>query len=148
MKLRSIGPIAAAIFVLGGCSQPTSNQNTVNVPIAIVTPDPNATPPPETLAAGKELYMSNCAACHREDGKGGRIEIEGKSIKPDDLTSEKIKGFADDKLYGYIYNGIEDEGMPSFKDDLSEAEIREVVRFVRVEIQKVPEGFIAKPGAK
>ncbi len=82
--------------------------------------------------------MDNCAACHKEDGTGGKIEIEGKSISPDDLTSAKIKAFDDKKITSYIYKGIEDEGMPAFKDKLSEAEIREVVRYVRADIQKMP----------
>ena len=99
------------------------------------------------MAQGRKLYTDNCAGCHKEDGRGGKIEIEGKSIDPDDLTSEKIKSFSDEKIYGYVYRGIEDEGMPAFKDKLSEAEIREVVRYVRSEIQKMPATNPGKPVA-
>jgi mono/diheme cytochrome c family protein len=35
--------------------------------------------------------------------------------------------------------------MPAFKDKLSEAEIREVVRFVRIEIQKMAPQIVRKP---
>jgi mono/diheme cytochrome c family protein len=35
-------------------------------------------------------------------------------------------------------NGIPDEGMPAMKGKLSEAEMREIVRYVRTAIQKVP----------
>lgn len=64
------------------------------------------------------------------------MEIEGRKINPDDLTSEKIKGFSDDKIARYIRDGVEDEGMPSFKDKLSDAQIAEVIKYVRTTIQK------------
>lgn len=99
----------------------------------------------DQLAAGRKIYTDNCAACHKEDGTGGKMEFDGKSISPDDLTAEKIKAFSDDKITGYIYKGIEDEGMPAFKDKLSEAEIREVVRYVRAGIQKMPPTVDKKP---
>ncbi len=94
---------------------------------------------PDVMAQGRKLYIDNCAACHKEDGRGGKITIDGNSIDPEDLTTEKIKAFPDDKMYSYVYNGIEDEGMPAFKDKLSEAEIREVVRYIRINLQKMPE---------
>ena len=65
------------------------------------------------------------------------MTIEGKTINPDDLTSDKIKKFTDEKISGYIMNGVVDEGMPAFKDKLSEAQIRDVVHYVRRGIQKV-----------
>ena len=82
--------------------------------------------------------MTNCANCHKEDGSGGEVTIEGRKLNPDDLTSAKIKGFTDEKTLRYIMNGIPDEGMPAFKDKLSEAEMRDVLKFVRVELQKMP----------
>lgn len=145
MKILAFLILTFALAALSGCGS-AANTNTapVNTTVAVVTPDPNATPPPETMAAGKKLYLSNCAVCHKDNGTGGKVEVLGKKLNPDDLTSEKIKAMSDDKIYGYIYKGIEDEGMPSFKDDLTEAEIREVVRYVRVELQKIPETNIIK----
>ena len=67
------------------------------------------------------------------------MEIEGKKLDPDDLTSAKIKGFSDETILGYVMNGIPDEGMPAFKARLSEAEMRDVVKYVRVELQGMPQ---------
>ena len=63
---------------------------------------------------------------------GGRVSIEGKNLNVEDLTAAKIKGFTDEKIIGYIMNGVEDEGMPAFKGKLSEGEIRDVVKHVRL----------------
>lgn len=142
MKLAKLSFVLAAAFLLWACTQtPSPNigaNNNATKPAA--SPQTEVTPMVDQLAQGRKIYMDNCAACHKENGTGGKIEIEieGKSISPDDLTSDKIKAFDDKKIMSYIYKGIEDEGMPAFKDKLSEAEIREVVRYVRADIQKLP----------
>src|SRR4030095_12279887 len=109
---------------------------------AKVNVDPPNTPLPaatiDELASGRKVYMDNCAKCHREDGSGGEVEIEGKKLDPEDLTSAKIKRFPDDKMIRIIMNGAEDDGMPGFKGKLPEGEMRDVVKFVRVELQKMP----------
>ena len=124
----------AAIVSLA-CSRNTYVENTS---IAATPAPPAATPvaTPVAVADGRALYVDNCAACHKENGTGGKMEIEGRKINPDDLTSEKIKGFSDDKIARYIRDGVEDEGMPSFKDKLSDAQIAEVIKYVRTTIQK------------
>ena len=109
--------------------------NSVNVS-PVNTPLPAATI--DELASGRKLFSINCANCHKENGTGGEVVIEGTKLKPDDLTSAKIKGFSDDKIIRYMVNGVEDEGMPSFKEKLSEGEMRDVVKFIRVELQKTP----------
>ncbi|MGE3468068.1 MAG: cytochrome c, partial [Pyrinomonadaceae bacterium] len=73
----------------------------------------------------------NCMTCHKDSGKGGPVTVEGKKIEPDDLTAEKFKKMTDEKLIGYVRDGIEDEGMPSFKDKLSEPEMALVIKHVR-----------------
>ncbi len=92
----------------------------------------------DELGSGRKRYADNCMACHKENGTGGEVVIEGTKLKPDDLTSAKIKGFSDEKIIRYIVNGVPDEGMPAFKDKLSEGEIRDVVKYIRSEIQKMP----------
>lgn len=135
-KLLVALSIALFGFACGSGAGTNTATNQQNVPAGTATPAPT---PEDTLAIGRKLFKQNCATCHKEDGTGGKVTIEGKTINPDDLTSDKIKKFDDDKITGYIFNGVEDEGMPAFKGKLSEAQIREIVRFVRVDLQKMPE---------
>lgn len=140
MKTRSyLIALVSAAFVVG-CGDAGETNTAVNTNHNAVAPAATApATPPDELAEGRKIFKQNCAMCHKEDGTGGKVTIEGKSLNADDLTSAKIKAFSDDKIIGYVYNGVEDEGMPSFKDKLSEAQIREVVRYVRAGIQKMPE---------
>lgn len=138
MKTRSyvIPFISAVLFA--GCGGAGQTNTAVNVNQNAVSPTASAPAAPvDETAEGRKLFKQNCAICHKEDGTGGKVTIEGRSLNADDLTSAKIKAFSDDKIIGYVYNGVEDEGMPSFKDKLSEAQIREVVRYVRAGIQKM-----------
>jgi len=140
MKTRSyvIAFISAVFFA--GCGGAGQTNTAVNVNQNAVSPTASAPATPvDEMAEGGKLFKQNCAICHKEDGSGGKVTIEGRSLDADDLTSAKIKAFSDDKMIGYVYNGVEDEGMPSFKDKLTEAQIREVVRYVRAGIQKMPE---------
>ena len=111
-------------------------QNTANANAPAATPANAATP--AAVASGKELYTKNCAKCHKDEGTGGDVVIEGKKLEPDDLTSAKIKAFSDEKIIGYVTNGVEDEGMPAFKNKLSPEEIKLVVAYVRSDLQKMP----------
>ena len=90
---------------------------------------PGTTP---AVADGKEIFALNCMICHKETGTGGRVTVNGKNLNVEDLTEDKLKKAADEKLIGYITNGIEDEGMPAFKDKLKPDEIKAVVAHVRV----------------
>ena len=135
MTLFKIGVITCAVALsLLACSQDkagnavTGNSNSVN--------KGQNTPPPDMAATGRDLFKKNCAACHKESGKGGKMEFEGKSINPDDLTGDKIKHLSDQKLFEYITDGVPDEGMPSFKGKLKEPEIREIVKYIRAGLQK------------
>lgn len=113
---------------------PNIAANTVVPANATTTPVPVATI--NELASGKKVYEQSCANCHKGNGTGGTMEIEGKKLNPDDLTSEKIAKFSDEKIIGYIVNGVPDEGMPAFKGKLSEGEIRDVVKYIRTEFHK------------
>lgn len=42
----------------------------------------------------------------------------------------------DAKYFDYIENGAPDEGIPVFKDILTEQQIKDVIKFVRADLQK------------
>jgi mono/diheme cytochrome c family protein len=135
MNSIKFGIITCAIaLTLLACSQGktgnsiTGNDNSANTA--------KSAPPADNVDTGRKLYKQTCAACHKESGKGGKMVFEDKTINPDDLTGDKLKHVSDEKLFEYITVGVEDEGMPSFKGRLKEPEIREIVRFIRAELQK------------
>lgn len=144
IKLTALS-MAAALFVIS-CEQPASNTatnstanklanaNTAPANSASMTPSPASTM--DELASGRDLYTKYCSRCHKDDGTGGPVEIEGKKLKPDNLTSDKIAAFSDEKIAGYIKDGVPDEGMPAFRDRLTDDQINHVIAYVRKELQK------------
>ena len=90
----------------------------------------------DEIASAKKIYMDNCAKCHKEDGTGGKVVIDGETLKADNLTSENIKKDDDAEIIKYITEGIPDEGMPAFKSRLSDEQIKSVVKYIRADLQK------------
>jgi mono/diheme cytochrome c family protein len=97
-------------------------------------------PRPQLRPAGKEdpvddsagdAYAQNCMICHKETGKGGKVTIEGKKLDPIDLTSAKVKARSDEKLLSQIKEGAPDDGMPAFKEKLSDADIMGIIHHIR-----------------
>jgi mono/diheme cytochrome c family protein len=129
---------AMAFFLLSCATDKTVNstQNAAAPPPAAAS---TQTGTPAETASGAQLYSTNCAACHRDNGTGGKVVVDGKQLDPDDLTTKKMKSFTDEKLVNYVRDGVEDEGMPAFKEKLSDQEIKEVVKYVREELQKMPQ---------
>lgn len=125
--------IAAAIFA--ACSSTESNTNTQSK-VRMPTEGTSVPAIPIDTAMGKKLYNQNCAACHKETGKGGVMALEGKNLDVDDLTTAKMKQLPDAKMYEYIMDGVPDEGMPAFKGKLKEPDLRAIVDYIRVDLQR------------
>jgi len=126
--------VTATMFAIG-CSQavtiPNSNGSTANAnKTAEPSPAQKASPLDEVTIA-KNLYTTHCMTCHQESGKGGKTTVDGKQIDPDDITTPRQQAKSDEKIYGYIHDGFPDDGMPAFKDKLSDDEIKLVVKHVR-----------------
>lgn len=155
MKLLKLALLclALAIFIIA-CDQTPTNNNTAtnttknaavntannaaqnnsttsaNMPVNI----PEDVAQDETVS-GRKIYMEVCANCHKENGTGGEVTIEGKTINADNLTTAKMAKMADAKYVDYIKNGVPDEGMPAFKDKLNDEQINSVIKFIRTEFQ-------------
>jgi len=126
--------VTLIIFACAENKMTNTNNTAANAPTNAPTNiQPTATL--DEMASAKKIYLDNCAKCHKEDGTGGKVVIEGKTLKADNLTSENIKKDDDEEIFGHIKEGIIDEGMPAFKNKLSDEEIKNVVKFIRKDLQ-------------
>ena len=131
---------AFALFITA-CSEAAKNtNNTANNMVVVTNSNVNAITKPtavfDELASAREIYTTSCSNCHKDDGTGGKVEIEGKIINAENLTTDKMKKMADAKYINYIEKGIPDEGMPAFKGKLTDQQIKDVVNYIRKELQK------------
>lgn len=77
---------------------------------------------PEFIHKGKEIFVGNCASCHRNDGGGG--------IGPN-LTDEYwIHGGSIRDIYAVIKNGVPEKGMISWAAILKPEEMRNAAFFI------------------
>lgn len=140
MKIFKTGLVCAAfgLFVFACADNKPANTNTTNVAVTNTNKATNAQPtaPADVLADARKIYADKCANCHKEDGTGGKKEIEGKTFNADNFTTDKMAAMADEKYVDYIKNGVPDEGMPAFKNQLSDEQIKAVIKFIRTEFQK------------
>jgi mono/diheme cytochrome c family protein len=75
-----------------------------------------------TIEKGKQLFQSNCASCHRNDGGG--------TIGPN-LTDEFwLHGGESEKIYSTIQSGVASNGMPAWANILTSDNIKDVTAYV------------------
>ncbi|MET3665011.1 cytochrome c [Caulobacter sp. 1776] len=78
--------------------------------------------PALALADGKSLFMDNCSACHQVTGKGVKGAFPALAGSPFVQGDPKI-------VMTTVLNGR--AGMPSFKDDLTDADLSAILTYVR-----------------
>jgi mono/diheme cytochrome c family protein len=87
------------------------------------------------LTSAGETFKTVCAKCHKETGEGGETTIDGKKRKVPNFKSERMKKDEDEDFIDAITNGIPEDGMPAFKDRLNEQQVKDLVKYIRTEIQ-------------
>lgn len=131
--ITALAVLAAGCATTGSEGDRAVNDTADNSGVQETTPSPA---PVDDIAEGKKLFVTNCVRCHKEDGTGGKTVIEGKTLNPEDLTAAKMIKEPDSEYFEHIEDGDEEDGMPAFKDVLSKAEIEQVVKYIRKEVQK------------
>jgi mono/diheme cytochrome c family protein len=100
------------------------------------TSDPAGSPATSAAANSKEqeMFVKNCVVCHQPSGEGGTIKLEdGTKLKVPSLKADRTIRHSDKDYYSQISKG--GDGMPAFKEKLSEVEINNLIRFIRRDIQ-------------
>lgn len=80
------------------------------------------TPDDAIIKRGQEIFTSNCASCHRNDGGGG--------IGPNLTDDYWIHGGSLSNIFATIKNGVPEKGMISWAPILKPEEIRDASFFV------------------
>jgi len=75
---------------------------------------------------GYDVYVSNCARCHGQEGQGGLGPQLARTVTTDFPDAKDEIAFV----------GSGRDGMPSFAGDLSPAEIADVVAYTRTELKR------------
>jgi mono/diheme cytochrome c family protein len=87
-----------------------------------------------SLAKGKSVYTTHCLNCHGKMGKGdGPI---GKMLIPPPANLTRLGEKSDQELLRTIQDGRSGTAMPSWKGDLSQQDILNVLSYVRNFSQK------------
>jgi mono/diheme cytochrome c family protein len=88
------------------------------------------------VETGRQLFVTHCATCHGESGKGDGPSATGFATKPFDFTEGRLLNtLPDEFLVGVITDGGPAFGlaptMPPFNRTLSSTQIRQLVAYVR-----------------
>jgi mono/diheme cytochrome c family protein len=79
------------------------------------------------------LFKARCSVCHGADGSGN--SAMGKTLGAPDLHSEAVQKQTDAQLIDAITNGV-GKKMPAFKDKLTDAQIKNLVGYIRDLVRK------------
>ena len=95
-----------------------------------------AAPPSREIVSGRQLYVTHCAVCHGDTGRGDGASAAGLATKPADLTDGRLmNGLPDAFLVNIILRGGPAEGlsptMPPFGTYLGESHARDIAAYLR-----------------
>ncbi len=102
--VRVVTFVAVGLAVMQGCGASLAAEGSSNVKV-------------------DQLYANNCASCHGSDMDNGNA--------PSMLDAQWLTDGSDRALYNAIYDGIEDLGMPAYRDGLKSAEAWALVVHIR-----------------
>lgn len=93
-------------------------------------PDAAALPTDDDLAAGAEIYKGMCAQCHGQ--LNGRASVLGASFYP---PAPQLPGhgtpYTEAEVFWIIKHGIRNTSMPTWRNLLSDDDIRQVAAFIK-----------------
>ena len=87
-------------------------------------------PTADNIAAGRQIYQTNCSVCHGPAGKGNGPLAATLNPRPVDLTVH-ARLHTEGEFFYWVSNGIPGSAMPKWDAQYNEAQRWQVVAFVR-----------------
>ncbi|MGA7794789.1 MAG: cytochrome c [Candidatus Acidiferrales bacterium] len=95
---------------------------------------------PSSLDSGGMTFNGDCAFCHGQDGKSPTDVGLAMYPRVPSLASPEVQQWSDAELFWIIRNGNRFTGMGAFGKTLTDAQIWDLVRFVRSLHDAAPAG--------
>jgi mono/diheme cytochrome c family protein len=92
---------------------------------------PAPTDPKASAQEGETVYGTDCSMCHGMDGHSPTDNGRWMYPRAADLTSPTVQQYSDRELFWIIKNGIRLTGMPAFGKVESDANIWNLVNYLR-----------------
>jgi copper resistance protein D len=86
----------------------------------------------DSIVRGASLYAQRCSTCHGIDGHGDGPAATSWSVKPVNLV-EHVAHHRAGELFWWIAHGIPGTPMPGFASQMSDAEIWDLIQFLRAQ---------------
>jgi mono/diheme cytochrome c family protein len=83
-----------------------------------------------TLKRGQERFDIFCSACHDRAGSGRGMAVQRGFPPPVDLSSERVRAFADGEIFHVMTHGV--RNMPAYNVQVPEGDRWAIVAWVRV----------------
>ena len=145
---RAVALLAIMLLIALDAARSVVGHLGYRTPASVWHPDPEvyadmSWPPssnvPANATPAQRIYIEKCAFCHGPDGRGNGTSAPSMIPRPRDFTEGLFKYKTtpegappnDDDLINVVANGLHASGMPYFRGILSEAEIRDVVTYLK-----------------
>jgi mono/diheme cytochrome c family protein len=123
--LRIPAGIVGVILVVSALlpTQPATPESSLPNPLPLTV---------DSIAAGADVYLNTCAACHGIDARGNGADAGTTPVRPPALTGpgSHLTQHSDGDLHYWISNGLPG-GMPAWATRLSDTEIWQVINYLR-----------------
>ena len=86
---------------------------------------------PADVTRGKAVYEHHCQSCHGRDGRGDGPEGESLKVRPADFHRFRSFSKSDDELLRTIEHGVVFSPMHSWRGQLTDGEMQDVVAYIR-----------------
>lgn len=93
---------------------------------------------PPDPARGKEVYARHCQSCHGDRGHGDGPAAASLKVSPADF--HRVRSFlkSDEELLRTIEHGVVFSPMHSWRGQLTDGEMEDVLAYIRLLSQRVP----------